>query len=179
MLRQQRPIAQRGATLVELMMALAVMGVLAGLSTPYLQDMLRNWRITAQINELLSDLSVARGQAAALSTTVTVCASSNGGSCTGTWDQGRIVFTDANGDAAVSTGDQILRVTPAINSATTLATTNLANAGRIQFRPTGMASGATGTGATFKFCDSRTGAFGRTITVTPFGRASSATSNCP
>lgn len=179
MFRRNTRTTQRGATLVELMMTLAVMGVLAGLSMPYLKDMLSNWRITSQTNELLSDLSIARGQAAALATTVTVCASSDGATCTGTWDQGRIVFTDANADAAISTGDQLLRYTPAINSATSLVAANLATTGRIQFRPTGMATGATGTGATFKLCDYRTGAFGRTITVSPFGRSSSATSTCP
>jgi hypothetical protein len=89
------------------------------------------------------------------------------------------VFTDSNADAALSTGDVLLKYSPAINSATTLATANLTTAGRIQFRSTGMASGVTGSGATFKFCDDRTGAFGRTITVSPTGRASSATTSCP
>jgi type IV fimbrial biogenesis protein FimT len=180
-LRQQEPThtAQQGATLVELMMVLAILGIIAGFSMPYLQDMVKNWRITSQTNDLLGDLQSARGQAAATSLTITVCASSNSSSCTGTWSQGRLVFTDANADAAVSTGDKILRVAPAINSTTTLVAANLATAGRLQFRPTGMASGATGSGATFKFCDDRAGAYGRTITVSPTGRASSATSTCP
>ncbi len=166
-------------TLTELMMALAVLGVLVGVSAPYPQDTLRNWRITSQTNDLLSDFGAARGQAAGLSVTVTVCASSNGTSCTGGWDQGRLVFTDADADASIDTGDTIVRKGAAFNTTTTLTAANLATAGRLQFRPTGMASGVTGGGATFKICDSRTGPYGRTVTVSPTGRASAAPSNCP
>ena len=175
----QKVHRQAGMTLTELMIALAILGTLVGASAPYLQDMVQNWRITSQTNDLLADLSAARGQAATQQLMVTVCASSNGTSCTGTWDQGRIVFTDADGDATVDTGDKILRVSSSISSATTLTVANLSTAGRVQLRPTGMAAGVTGAGATFKFCDSRTGAFGRTITVAPTGRAASAASNCP
>ena len=170
---------QSGMTLTELMMALAVLGVLVGVSAPYLHDTLRNWRITSQTNDLLSDFGAARGQAAGLSVTVTVCASSNGTSCTGDWGQGRLIFTDADADAAVDTGDTIVRKIPAINETTTLVAANLSTSGRVQFRPTGMASGVTGSGATFKFCDSRTGPYGRTVTLSATGRASSATGNCP
>lgn len=166
-------------TLTELMMTLAVLGILVGVSAPYLQDTLRNWRITSQTNDLLSDFGSARGQAAGLSVTVTMCASSNGTSCTGTWDQGRLIFTDADADGSVDTGDAVVRKIPAINSSTTLAAANLSTAGRVQFRPTGMAAGVTGSGATFKFCDSRTGPHGRTVTLSATGRASTSTVNCP
>jgi type IV fimbrial biogenesis protein FimT len=179
MLRRQRIDGQQGMTLVEVMMVLAILGVIAGFSMPYLQDTAKNWRITSQTNELLADLTTARGQAAAKSLTVTVCASSDGATCTGTWAQGRLVFTDSNADATINGSDVLLKYSAAINSANTLATANLVTAGRIQFRSTGMASGVTGSGATFKFCDDRTGAFGRTITVALTGRAASTTTSCP
>ena len=179
MLRQQRMTGQRGGTLIEVMMVLAILGVIAGFSMPYLQDTMKNWRITSQTNELLADFTAARGQAAAKSMTVTVCASSNGSTCTGSWSQGRIVFTDSNADAAISSGDELLRYSPTITTGTTLAAANLSTSGRVQFRPTGMASGVTGAGATFKFCDDRAGAFGRLVTIAPTGRASSATTTCP
>ena len=166
-------------TLTELMMALAVLGILVGVSAPYLRDTLLNWRITAQTNDLLSDFGAARGQAAGLAVTVTMCASSNGTTCVGSWDQGRLIFTDPDADATVDAGDTIVRKIAAINSTTTLAVANLATAGRVQFRSTGLASGVIGSGATFKFCDSRTGPHGRTVTLSPTGRASTSTVNCP
>lgn len=179
MIRQPRTTVQQGATLIELMIVLSILGVMAGVSMPYLQDTMKNWRITSQTNDLLSDFTSARGQAAGKSLTVTVCASSDGATCTGSWSQGRLVFTDSNADGVINTGDALLRYAPPISSATTLAAANLTTAGRIQFRSTGMASGVTGTGATFKLCDDRAGAFGRTITVSATGRASSATATCP
>ena len=178
-LRPTATSGERGFTLIEVMMVLAVLGVLVASSLPFLQDTVKNWRITSATNDLLADLTSARGQAAGKSTIVTVCASSDGATCTGAWSAGRLVFTDANGDAAIGAGDALLRIAPAISSTNTLTVANLTTAGRIQFRATGMASGVTGSGATFKFCDDRVGAFGRTITVAPTGRATSATSSCP
>ncbi len=89
------------------------------------------------------------------------------------------MFTDANGDGAIGGGDQLLRSTGAIHASTTLVAANLSTAGRIQFRPTGMASGVTGGGATFTLCDDRTAEAGRLITVAATGRASSAINICP
>lgn len=161
------------------MVVLAVLGVLVSISIPYMQDMVKNWRITTQTNELLADLTAARGQAAARSVTVTVCASADGLTCSEDWTQGRIVFTDANSDATRDGDDAILRVAPALGGGPTLRVANLSVPGRVQFRPTGAAAGVTGGGATFTFCDDRVGDFGRTVTVLPTGRAVASRSACP
>jgi len=176
---RRRTLQQQGMTIIELMVTMAIVAILAGVSAPSMRDMLLSWRMTSQTNDFISNFAMARGQAAALGTTVTVCASSDGASCTGTWSQGHIIFTDADADATVDGGtDRILRVASALSSGTTLVVSNLSTAGRLQFRPTGMVSGVTGSGATFALCDGRTGPYGRTITVQLTGRAASVTVTC-
>jgi type IV fimbrial biogenesis protein FimT len=170
---------ERGLTMVELMITVGIAAILAAVAAPSLRESLLNWRMTSQANDLLSDLSMARGQAATQGVIVTVCASSNGTSCTGAWAEGRIIFTDADANATVDAGtDRILRVSAAAITGTTIAEANLSTAGRVQFRPTGLAAGVAGGGATLKLCDGRTGPHGRTITVLLTGRASSATATC-
>ncbi|HYE86971.1 MAG TPA: GspH/FimT family pseudopilin [Vicinamibacterales bacterium] len=179
MVRGLRRAGQSGVTLIELMMTLSVLGVLIAVAVPYLGDMVRNWRVSSQTNELIADLSSARGQAAGSGVTVTVCASSDGATCSTTWGTGRIMFTDADGSGAINGTDQIVRKSGALVEGTTLTVANLSTAGRLQFRPTGMAAGVTGGGATFKLCDQRSGDFGRLITVAATGRATSTTATCP
>jgi type IV fimbrial biogenesis protein FimT len=169
-----------GFTLIELMVTLTVIGISLVFAAPNLVAFIQNYRITTQTNNLLADLQLARNNSVAQGVPVSVCASTDGATCVGTdWSVGRIVFTDANGNGAVDvTTDAILRVTEAVATGSTIIATNLTTAGRIQFRPSGLASGVIGGGASFKLCDSRTGAFGRTISIAPTGRAAAAVATC-
>jgi len=169
-----------GFTLVEIMVTIAVIGITLAFASPNIVSFIQNYRISTQTNNLLADLQLARNNSVSQGMRASVCASNTGTGCSGTnWGAGRIVFIDVNGNGAVDAGtDTIVRVTEAFSSGNTLVATNLSTAGLIQFRPTGLASGVTGSGATFKLCDERTGAFGRTVSVSPTGRAAAAVSTC-
>ena len=169
-----------GFTLVELMVTIAVIGITLAFASPNIVSFIQNYRITTQTNNLLADLQLARNNSVSQGVRVGVCASTDGATCSGSdWSAGRIVFTDANGNGAVDAAtDAVLRVTEALSSGNTIIATNLSTAGLIQFRPSGLASGVAGGGASFKLCDTRTGVFGRTVTVTPTGRAGAAVSTC-
>src|SRR6185295_6225393 len=94
----------------------------------------RTSKLTTQIYDLFGGLTLARSEAIKRGTTVTACASANQTACGGTsgcnWQQGWIVFVDANNNHVVDTGEEILRATPALatgytlcaNSSTTLNT---------------------------------------------------------
>jgi type IV fimbrial biogenesis protein FimT len=105
------PALKRGFTLIELMVTIAVLGVLFAVAIPGFQRIVVNNRMASQANDLISALSLARSEAVKRAANVTVCASSNGSTCTGTWAQGWIV-RDAAGN--------VIRVFSALGAASTL-----------------------------------------------------------
>src|SRR5208282_3673594 len=106
--------SQRGFTMLELVVVMSIVAILMAIAIPSYRNVTNGNRIAAEINGLLGDLQYARGEAVKEGQTVTVCVSSNGTSCSGaavaTWQNGWIVFSDANNDHTVDGGDVILRV---------------------------------------------------------------------
>ena len=114
-----------GFTLIELMITLAVVGILLAVGVPSLKTFMQGNQLVATSNELLSALHVARSEAIKLNKRVMICESKNGTSCTnpatGNWRNGWIVFVDANDDGIVAsllctntTTDCLLRAHEAI-----------------------------------------------------------------
>ena len=88
-----------GFTLVELMITLAIVGILLMVGVTSLKTFLQGNQLIASTNELISALHVARSEAIKLNTRVSICESSDGKTCaaTGSWKNGWIVFVDGNG----------------------------------------------------------------------------------
>lgn len=106
-----------GFTIIELMTALVIAGVLITLAIPSFSTMIKRNRITTQSNELVAAINYGRSESIKRGEAVSLCRSSDGVSCasSGTWEQGWIVFTDINlnGDynSLSSPPDELLRVT--------------------------------------------------------------------
>jgi len=84
----------RGFTLLELMVTVAVGGVLLTLGVPSFVDVVRNNRAATNVNELTTAFSIARSESIRRGWNVSVCRSSNGATCSGAWSDGWIVFRD-------------------------------------------------------------------------------------
>ncbi len=99
---------QHGFNLLELMAALAVLGILFSLGVPSFTQMVRDNRVVAETNELVVALSVARSEAVKRGLPVAVCARTGPTTnvCqTGTsnnWANGWLVFTDQRAPQAKS-----------------------------------------------------------------------------
>jgi type IV fimbrial biogenesis protein FimT len=91
---------QPGFTLVEVMAVLAMVAVVASAAMPSLQALLASVRVSSAANDLLGDLLLTRSEAIQRHGRVVACKSSDGTHCAdlGGWQQGWIVFVDANGD---------------------------------------------------------------------------------
>lgn len=93
-----------GFTLLELMITLLVIGVLLGVGVPGFFDTIRSNRAAANANELVTALSIARSEAIRRGTRITLCPSSDGAGCNGTWTERWLLFLDtAASDTAVPT----------------------------------------------------------------------------
>jgi len=83
----------RGFTLIELMVAIMVLGILLGVAVPSFRDAALSSRLTAYANDLVASAQIARSEAIKRNAPVTLCASSNGTTCatSGGWQVGWIV----------------------------------------------------------------------------------------
>lgn len=98
-----------GFTLIELMVAVAVLAILAALAFPSFQYSLRNNRVAALNNEVIGLVNLARSEAIRSGSGGGVCGSSAGTSCDGNWAGGMLAFADADGDGEMGGDDTALR----------------------------------------------------------------------
>jgi type IV fimbrial biogenesis protein FimT len=107
---------QRGFTLIELMVALAVMAIVLGFAVPGFQSMVNSNRLAGASNELMASLQTARMEAIRRNRRVAICASANpnagdDATCAGSGVHGWIIFVDTNTDGDFDkVGDTLVRV---------------------------------------------------------------------
>jgi type IV fimbrial biogenesis protein FimT len=100
-----------GFTLIELLVTLTVLSVLTGLALPALASLGERAKLAGFASDLMGHLYFARSEAIKRNGRVVLCASPDGQSCTpgAGWEQGWIVFHDADNDGQRSTGERLLQ----------------------------------------------------------------------
>ncbi len=107
---RQRTAEDRGFTLIEMLVTIAVLGILVAAALPSMVDIIRSNRASSEVNALLTMMTLTRSEAIKRNQTVTACKTADGLSCSAaaTWADGVLVFVDTDGDGAydsTATGD--------------------------------------------------------------------------
>jgi type IV fimbrial biogenesis protein FimT len=122
----------KGFTVVELMVVVAIMAVVMAFGIPSYKSVTTQSRMAGEINDLATDIALARSAAVKQGLTVTICPSSDPTAtpssttpaCNGSseWNTGWIVFIDVTSNQTFnnSTGDVLLRTHSAFTGTDTL-----------------------------------------------------------
>jgi type IV fimbrial biogenesis protein FimT len=128
---------------LELVFALTVAGILLSVGVPSFIEIIRDNRSTANANNLVSALAIARSEAIRRGVRVTLCRSSDGATCGGNWADGWIAFIDgAASDTAAPIVGQLLNAWSAPEANPTLTTQSggaAADVPWVRFLPRGTA----------------------------------------
>jgi type IV fimbrial biogenesis protein FimT len=142
----------RGFTLIELMIALAIAGILAMIGAPAMGSLLARTQDSGIESAMAAGLRGARNAAVMRTARVLVCPSADGRHCGpgADWQHGWIVAQDADHDDQPDAGKSILDVEAAVPTGTRVVSSG--GRRRINFQPSGSAGGSN---ATFTICHAR------------------------
>lgn len=154
----------KGMSLLDFMIALAIITVLLSAGLPSLQNLLKNQRMSAAASQLTSHINLARNAAITRSASVVLCPSQDQLICTddNRWQSGWLLFSDDNGNRQHETAEAIIQVTGALPVAA-----HSAGRTRIRFRADGTALGTNGS---IRLCDDRGPRYGYRLILSNVGR---------
>lgn len=164
---------QRGFTLTELIVTMAIAAILLTVGVPSFRDMILNNRIVTQTNELIAALNLTRSEAIKRGVRVVVCRAAGSGCATDStsvWEAGWIIFADSNSNGVRDTDEPIIRVRESVGGTITIRTGG--NFSRwVAYQPDGVSRGNTNfANDTFRVCDSRGVDHARFVAVNIVGR---------
>jgi type IV fimbrial biogenesis protein FimT len=160
---------------IELMITVAVCGVLAAVVVPELSTFLKNSSLRGSTYDLLSAVTIARSEAVKRGSRVILCRTADPhastpacGGATKDWSTGWLVFVAEDTDDDFDAGTDVLVTTGNPTTYGITLRTNTTSDANLIFR----ADGATSSASTARFvaCDSRGATAGREITITRVGR---------
>lgn len=137
----------KGFSLVELMVTVAVLGIVAAIAAPSFANMIRHNQLVSSSNEMIAALQLARTEAVSRRVTATVCPSIDGEKCSDAVGSEWIVL------APVAGKDTVLRT---MSANPKLSVKGSANVGagnvRIAFSPSGMVQVGAKNSGTLSLC---------------------------
>ena len=144
-----------GFTLLEALVVVAIFAILVALAAPPLASLRERHQLQAQAEGFLDSLILARSEALRRQQRVTVCVRASDSSCdpSGAWQQGWLVFVDANDNAQRDPGEVLIEVHAAVPAAMRLTVTNTVKA-YFSYGSEGRSMSTQGTflAGTWKFC---------------------------
>lgn len=139
-------MGHRGFTVIEILIALAVAGVVLFMALPSYSRLVDRSASAAAANQLIGAVALARSAAILRRVPVTVCPGT-GGRCLSRdqWHLGTLVFLDGNGNGRVDGDDRVIAALPPLRDGARVYWRSFRNRGYLQFHPRGYTQWQNGT----------------------------------
>jgi len=156
--------AERGVTLIELMVTLAIMLIVLMFAAPPFGALLARNKMSATVNNFVATLNLARSTAVMRGVPVTVCSDNGSGACggVGDWAKGALLFRDTTTDQQITGTETIAKRLEASGTVTIIA-----SAAAVTYRMDGAATTANAIPTDFRWvlCDPAGRVSPRLVTV--------------
>jgi len=164
-----------GFTILEMLVALAIVGVMTGFALPAFQHFVQQNRSAAALNQLTGAVQFARTAAITMRSTVALCPAEDGRACgpRDTWHTGAIVFIDRDRNGRRENDEALLRVLPALAPGSRVYWRSFRNRSYLSFTSTGLTAWQNGS---FRYCPpGNDPTLIREVIINPAGRLRRAT----
>ncbi|HSP31441.1 MAG TPA: GspH/FimT family pseudopilin [Halomonas sp.] len=151
-----------GLTLIELIVTIAVLAIMLTWAVPSYQQFMARNEVAAEVMRLKTALALARNTAITRRTTITVCPSPDGISCTNDDWTAPLVVVDGEASGGSLAGDEILRQ---LGESPVVSVTYRADNRPVRYKQMGRPTGHNGT---FDICGKY--ATGGQVIVSNYGR---------
>ena len=161
---------EHGFTLIELMIAVGLTGLLLSMAVPALDIFVSNARQTGAINDFVSTIHQARSTAVTTNTRVTICPSASGGDCEAVgWNAGWIMFSDPDSNRRVGNDETVLSASGPVDGLT-IQSSQFSTF--MMYRPNGRVMNASlnGSSGAFIVCDKRGDSHAKVMIIDLSGR---------
>lgn len=158
---------KKGFTLVELIVGIAVIGIITAVALPSLNTFLVKMRVENEISQIHRLALIARNSAINMEQNVTLCPLNASNTCNNNWQGELSVFIDLDNDGVYesASNETLIKVKAAIASNDVLTYTGFS---RITYSPTGLLASASN--STFRYCPDQYSDLSRGVVVSSTGR---------
>lgn len=139
----------KGITLIELIVVLAITGIIAVSAIPSFYSLIEKSRGESAINKVSNAVTLTRITAIKSSSIATLCPSNDNYTCNKDWSSGMIVFVDHNGDRKINAKDELIRVFSHFPEGSSIIWKAFQNKPYLQYSSTGFTKNQNGT---FTYC---------------------------
>jgi len=117
-MKQCRLQATRAFSLLELLVAISITGIIITLAVPSFTSLIKQSTVESKANIIFDIFQLSRRMAISQGKYITICPSANGNQCSNKWQDGLMAFFDKDVDRTRSVSEEIITLQPTTASAT-------------------------------------------------------------